>query len=150
ALLLELHGTWDGPPAFTAVDLETPAGLALQSEALALQDKLAGHRVWGWKDPRNSITLPFWQKVFGGLKVVLCVRNPLEVALSLRRRGFPSVSRALELWAAYTLRALDSAPRADRIVTHYDAYFARPAVELERVAELVGLSASDQVIRAEA
>lgn len=29
-------------------------------------------KIWGWKDPRNSITLPFWQKKFPNARI-LCV-----------------------------------------------------------------------------
>lgn len=150
ALLHELKGAWDNPPPFTPADLEKPTVIALQSEAHAFGESFAKHGVWGWKDPRNSITLPFWQKALGNLKVVICIRNPLEVVLSLRKRGFPSVSRALDLWAAYTRRTLDDVPRSNRIVTHYDAYFARPAVELKRVVEFARLPASDQVVRDQA
>ena len=41
--------------------------------------------VWGWKDPRNSLTLPFWQDLLPGLKTLIMVRNPLEVAHSMKR-----------------------------------------------------------------
>ena len=31
---------------------------------------------WGWKDPRTSLTLPFWRSALGPLRVVVVVRNP--------------------------------------------------------------------------
>src|SRR5687767_13936853 len=100
----------------------------------------------GVERPRNSLTMPFWQNALGDLKVVVCIRNPLEVVLSLRKRGFPSVSKALGLWAAYTRRALEAVPRGDRVLTHYDAYFVRPEAEIKRVAEFVGLSVPDEML----
>jgi hypothetical protein len=41
---------------------------------------------WGWKDPRNSITLPVWLKLFPDARVIHIVRNGVDVAESLYRR----------------------------------------------------------------
>ena len=43
-------------------------------------------RCWGWKDPRNTVTLPVWLDVFPGAKVVHVRRHGVAVARSLRRR----------------------------------------------------------------
>lgn len=42
--------------------------------------------VWGWKDPRNTITLPIWLKLFPKARLVHVVRNGVDVAESLYRR----------------------------------------------------------------
>jgi hypothetical protein len=42
--------------------------------------------VWGWKDPRNSITLPIWKSIFPNAKVIHIYRNPIDVADSLKKR----------------------------------------------------------------
>lgn len=42
---------------------------------------------WGWKDPRNTFTLPIWAELFPGARVVHVVRNGVDVAASLARRG---------------------------------------------------------------
>ena len=42
---------------------------------------------WGWKDPRNSFTLPIWLELFPKAKVVHIMRHGVDVADSLRRRG---------------------------------------------------------------
>lgn len=44
-------------------------------------------RPWGWKDPRNTFTLPIWLNIFPGAKIIHLHRSGMEVALSLRRRG---------------------------------------------------------------
>jgi hypothetical protein len=41
---------------------------------------------WGWKDPRNSITLSIWLQMFPQAKVVHVVRNGIDVSISLHRR----------------------------------------------------------------
>lgn len=41
---------------------------------------------WGWKDPRNSLTLPVWMSVFPQARIVHIVRNGVDVAGSLIAR----------------------------------------------------------------
>ncbi|MDD3313312.1 sulfotransferase [Pseudodesulfovibrio sp.] len=43
-------------------------------------------RDWGWKDPRSSLTLPVWGRVFPNARVLHVVRAGRDVAASLRRR----------------------------------------------------------------
>jgi hypothetical protein len=44
-------------------------------------------RPWGWKDPRNTFTLPIWLSIFPRAKIIHLHRSGMDVALSLRRRG---------------------------------------------------------------
>jgi hypothetical protein len=41
---------------------------------------------WGWKDPRNTYTLPLWLDLFPEAKVIHIYRNGIDVAESLRVR----------------------------------------------------------------
>ena len=42
---------------------------------------------WGWKDPRNTFTLPMWLQLFPNAKVLHITRNCEEVANSLTKRN---------------------------------------------------------------
>lgn len=42
---------------------------------------------WGWKDPRNTYTLPLWLDLFPEAKVVHIVRHGIDVAWSLKVRN---------------------------------------------------------------
>ena len=42
--------------------------------------------VFGWKDPRNTFTLPVWKQVFPSLRTIHIVRHGVDVAASLARR----------------------------------------------------------------
>jgi len=50
----------------------------LRARSLATFD-----RPWGWKDPRNVLTLPLWVALFPGAKIVYIVRHGVDVARSL-------------------------------------------------------------------
>lgn len=41
---------------------------------------------WGWKDPRNTLTVNLWRQIYRGAKIIHIYRNPIDVAESLRIR----------------------------------------------------------------
>lgn len=41
---------------------------------------------WGWKDPRNTITIDIWKELFPEARVIHVFRHPADVAQSLRQR----------------------------------------------------------------
>lgn len=145
-LLNELGGGWDQPPALPAGWLERTSVAALRAQAAAVFAQFGGREPWGWKDPRASLVMPFWLGLRADFKVVVCVRNPLEVALSLRRRGLLSYSLGLALWRSYNARLLETTQPGQRIVTHYDSFFSRPQAELRRLAEFLGLPVSEKLL----
>jgi GT2 family glycosyltransferase/glycosyltransferase involved in cell wall biosynthesis len=137
-LLNELGGAWDLPPEasenFKHVRLDP-----LRMKARLLAEGFDRSRIWGWKDPRNSLTLPFWQDLLPGLKTLIMVRNPLEVAHSMKERNGTSYSFGLRLWEIYNRRVIEAADQQERLVTHYDLFFEDPESELRRIAEFIGL-----------
>lgn len=42
---------------------------------------------WGWKDPVNSLTAPYWLRIFPDATLIHVVRDPRDVAASLVRRA---------------------------------------------------------------
>lgn len=145
-ILAQLGGSWDAPPA-SLENLTTDESLdALRAEARALLREFAGQSFWGWKDPRNSLTLPFWKELIPSLKVVVCLRNPFEVSLSLRQRRHTPNPLGLILWRIYNQAILDMTTPDERIVTHYDAYFTHPEAELHRVLNFLGITPDPRML----
>lgn len=69
------------------------------------------HRpVWGWKDPRTSLFLTFWQQLLPNARFLFVYRHPIEVLLSLLRRGefdsHPSFMAGLNAWHTYNSNIL--------------------------------------------
>ena len=83
--------------------------------------------------------MPFWQDLLPGLKTLIIVRNPLEVAYSMRKRNGTSYAFGLRLWEIYNRRLIEAAGKHDRLVTHYDLFFENAEKELQRIANFVGL-----------
>jgi GT2 family glycosyltransferase len=149
-ILGRLGGGWDHPPPLPA-DWAADRRLdPTRDKARKLLAQFDGREPWGWKDPRTSLTFPFWQELLTDLKVVVCLRNPVEVAQSLSRRGFSSHALGLDLWKTYTKQILATTAPDYRIVTHYGAYFADPVAELRRVLGFLGLHPSEAVLASSA
>jgi hypothetical protein len=73
---------------------------------LGLQRYLAGgmkslDSPWGWKDPRNTFTLPMWLRIFPQAKVISIERNGVDVAQSLRAREVKELDRAADAFTRY-------------------------------------------------
>lgn len=109
-----------------------------------LADLFTGETRWGWKDPRTSLTLPFWRQLVEPSHYVLCVRHPMEVVASLHRRhGDPSpaaTERSLTLWLRYNQDALVNTAGRRRLLVLHDRWFSDTERQLERLAEFAGVS----------
>lgn len=58
----------------------------LRSRYLECSERNSGER-WGWKDPRTSLLLPYWLRLFPDALLVHVRRNPEAAAQSLARRA---------------------------------------------------------------
>lgn len=103
-LLNSMGGRWDYPQPFRAVLEQLPVReffvdylrLTVSSPRiipyLGVRDYLRYRSLynvnvaWGWKDPRNTFTLPLWLSVFPGAKVIHVLRHGVDVANSLMNR----------------------------------------------------------------
>jgi hypothetical protein len=147
SILRELGGRWDRPPRSEDAGWENKPGLGyLRKQAGRLIGHFRDKEPWGWKDPRNSLTLPLWRKLLPELKILICVRHPLAVAESLRLRDEIPHAASLDLWLTYNCRVLAAAPAASRLVTHCDTYLHDPCAELRRVVKWAGLPATEKQV----
>lgn len=146
-LLAALGGTYDAPPPLPAGWHEREALTPLKEKARAVLRELTADDLSGWKDPRNSLTLPFWLSLVPRLKVVVCVRHPLDVARSERSRrerlyalGRTGVfSRPLYLggWKLYD-RVAGALSVRPRLVPSYRSCFSLWKIYNEQVLAYTG------------
>jgi LPS sulfotransferase NodH len=67
---------------------------------------------WGWKDPRNTFTLPLWLECFPDAKLVHVMRHGVDVADSLTRRHRAGVAGGRDSFRARRGRYLLTPYRA--------------------------------------
>jgi hypothetical protein len=141
-VLEALGGGWDMPPALPAGWEADPSLELLRTRGSDLVTSLSHRSPWGWKDPRNSLTLPFWYSLVPDMRVVVCVRSPLEVFHSLRKRRSTSLGYAFHLWRIYHRVLLEALDDRTTVFTHFEAYASDPGAELKRVTSALGLKAN--------
>lgn len=95
------------------------------------------------KDPRICRFVPFISSILAELKfgtvAILPVRNPLEVAYSLKRRnGFP-LSKSSLLWLRHVLDAEFNSRHMPRCFVSYEQLLANWRYQVDRITEKTGL-----------
>ncbi|MEO7270817.1 MAG: sulfotransferase [Vicinamibacterales bacterium] len=138
-ILARFGGYWHDPPAFPAKWTQDPRLADVKTRAAQLvQRNFAGKPVWGWKDPRTCLTLPFWQEVLGPMRYVICVRNPCAVAESLVTRDGIRFADAERLWLTHTQAALAQTAGHSRLLLFYEDLFEDWRPQLRRLSAFVG------------
>lgn len=138
-ILKAFGGNWREPPELSPGWEDSPELASLREEANALlESSFSGHELWGWKDPRNSLTLPFWQRLLPEMRYVICLRNPIDVAASLRCRDGLSPEQAFDLWLIYVASALVNTSGSPRLLVPYESHFEDPQRLADRLARFVG------------
>jgi hypothetical protein len=141
ALLVALGGDYANPPAFEPGWERRPELAPLQAHARRLiAENFGNSDMWGFKDPRLSLTLPFWRQVVPDMRYVICVRNPMEVFSSFGQ--YPSEDdfggkNWFELWLRSTASALVHTGDSERTVVFYEDYFTDLRAQVVNLAAFI-------------
>ncbi len=155
-LLRFLGGSWAAPPPLAAGWEADPGLAAHHATARRVFGLVHRTRQCVWKDPRTSITLPFWLRSLDVRPVVVMTyRNPLETARSFPGRYRVDGQLALAMWERYVRRAIDAARGLPVVVVPFAGLVGDPlgwARRLEAFLERHGISCrpSDAAARAAA
>lgn len=128
-LLARLSGSSVAPPAFPTGWAARPELDDLRARARKIVGGFDASRVWALKDPRLSLTLPFWLPLVDESAAIVCLRSPRDVAASLRARdpdGPLGTREWTAVWHEYTVSALDHAEPLPHELVFYDDWFAKP------------------------
>lgn len=145
ALLTHLEGSWDNPPIFKEGWEYDTSLEQIVHEAGLLLEIFSKSVLWGWKDPRTTVLLPFWKSLIPDLRFVICIRSPLEVAKSLARRDRMPFQKGVYLWNQYMRAAIRDTEGCSRIFTFYEDFFNDATTEIDRLIEFCGLQKPDDL-----
>jgi hypothetical protein len=138
-ILARFAGQWDEPPALPPSWPRDPRLADLREKARRLlTEDFAAEPVWGWKDPRTCLTIPFWQDLIGSISYVICVRNPCAVVASLSLRDGMSAEKAERLWLTHVQSSLAGTSGQRRMFVFYEDIMDDWAPELRRMAAFIG------------
>jgi len=122
-----LGGTWSAPPTLSP---GWELGSALAAVRRPAADTFAAAfptRPMVWKDPRNSLVLPFWRSVLAPpLAAVLVYRDAFEVAHSLQTRDNFNLTHGLALWIRYVRTSCADLAGVPTLVVDYGRMIDHP------------------------
>ena len=142
-ILRSAGGSWDAPPSQHKI--------AEAGEQFAKHIRLFSKTFDGkiFKDPRICMTISLWEKYCGSNleAVVLCLRHPSSVAISLLKRNNIPIETGLELWVRYNASLIKGVSKIPLIVVDYDNLESNLPLELACLTAKLGttLSASELV-----
>lgn len=153
---------WNGHDWFDTFDWQDRKLTSERASAFAEQARLVAtdleqKQLWGVKDPRLCFTWPYWQPFLSPATALICVRHPLQVADSLRRRNRFPMEFGLLLWEDYVNRALRASQNMKRSVVLDEDLLTRPKETLIQTFDEMGIEppsglnalASNTVVRPE-
>ncbi len=109
-------------------DLKTISTLneALDKQAIEIIQK-NNKNEWGWKDPRTTLFLKYWENKIPTIKYIFVYRDPWDVADSLyRRHSDPAIisdpSHAFKVWDFYNREIINmyTSNKENSILIHID------------------------------
>lgn len=140
SILAYLGGNQDSPPG-TPNGWEKGRRLGKILDACrSFISELQTAQLWGWKDNRLSITLPFWKPLLQRpVHFLVCVRNPLEVAYSWGKMDRKlDIARATKMWFTFTAQALKNTADEPTLVVFHEDYFPDSRWQVSKIANFVG------------
>ena len=123
---LRMSGTsWDDILSYPKAMFSSDTARAYQRRLInTIRKEYGDADLFVLKDPRTSRLMPLWLPILKSLDVVplviIPVRNPLEVADSLRKRNGWDQHRALLVWMRYMLSAERESRHVKRCFVRYD------------------------------
>lgn len=145
AFLASIGSSWDDPAALPDGAFVSAAALELRQQlGLLLPEEYGTSPLFVVKDPRISRLLPLWFAILEQLQVApvtaIAVRNPLEVAASLKARDGFTTTKSLLVWLRHTIESELHSRGRPRSIVIYDELLRNWQGVLTRVGEDLGVT----------
>ncbi len=173
------HADWDNPVNIRFLFNEE---ISLRNTANLIDKEIKGNKfrkkylgflrllqkdkkeLWGWKDPRTTITFPVWNLIFPDAKFLIIYRNGIDVAKSLYAREEGRIGRvknkayslrcrvmgeAYKLWEEYNYilqENLDKISSNRKLTVRYEDLLTNPDNELKRIFEFLCISMDNDLL----
>lgn len=150
ALLSEAKTSWHD---VLEVDLSLLTSQALEEFEAKLIDFLEDNRFssdfFVLKDPRFSKLMPIWRstlvKLKHDLRIVIPVRDPLEVAASLSKRDYLSTETSAYLWLRHTLNSIRHAKGQKFCIVLFEDLLRDWRVTVKNISQILDIQWPHQI-----
>jgi predicted nucleic acid-binding Zn-ribbon protein len=120
-----------------------PRVAEIRGEIVAFLKGRMGDGYFGFKDPRTVRLMPVWHQICNELKLepklVLCLRNPAQVARSLHARDKLDPEIGEYRWLVHMIDFFRYANSYDICTVEYEGWFADPSANLEKLRDFLDL-----------
>jgi hypothetical protein len=120
-----------------------PRVAQIRREIVAFLESRMGEGYFGFKDPRTVRLMPVWHQLFNELKLapklVLCLRNPAQVARSLHARDSLDPANGEYRWLAYMIDFYRYTSNFECCSVEYEEWFDNPAANIEKLRKFLDL-----------
>jgi hypothetical protein len=151
-LFEKLESSWDDPLGAQKDIMKCDIAIELAMAKQLLVREYDKAIYWGIKDPRTSVLMQFWLKVFSDLKVkphyLIMVRHPMDVFRSLEKRDQFSIEKSLILWVHYTLGSFENYHKDSHSIMLYDNLMNDTEKQVENCIDTYAPELHSKVIEA--
>src|SRR5271166_2912402 len=121
-----------------------PRVAKIRREIVAFLEERVGDGYFGFKDPRTVRLMPVWHQIFNELKltpkIVLCLRNPAQVARSLNARDGLDPEIGEYRWLVHMIDFFRYIIKFDFCTVEYEEWFNNPSANIEKLQKFLDLS----------
>ena len=120
-----------------------PRVAQIKREIVAFLKQRMGDGYFGFKDPRTVRLMPMWHQILNELKlapkIVLCLRNPAQVARSLQVRDGLDLANGEYRWLVHMIDFYRYASNLDCCTVEYEEWFNNPPGSVKKLQQFLGL-----------
>jgi len=151
-ILDKAGGSWRQPPKEERIlQLVNDEALASQIKGLVRQTQKP---LWGWKDPRNALTIPVWHPHLVNPYYIVLYRKKLSLLRSHLSQnyqwkfGFLNTSEKAEKFIdEYYYRIINFMKTVEnKMVVRYESMLTNPIDELKRIAHFIGVETNVEAL----
>src|SRR6516164_6897422 len=121
-----------------------PRVVQIRREIVAFLRQRMGDGYFGFKDPRTVRLMPVWHQILSELKLVpklvLCLRNPAQIARSLNAREGLEREIGEYRWLVHMVDFFRYTSNFDFCTVEYEEWFNNPSANIEKLQKFLDLS----------
>ena len=115
----------------------------IRREIAAFLEKRMADGYFGFKDPRTMRLMPVWHQILNELnlvpKIVLCLRNPAQIARSLNPRDGLDPEIGEYRWLVHMIDFFRYTNKFDFCTVEYEAWFSNPSANIAKLQKFLDL-----------
>lgn len=146
-LLSSASTNWNDPSLMTDNNFIRQHRFKIEEEIKELLNELVFiDNITALKEPRISILIDLWEPILnefdGSVKVVLTIRHPSEVAMSLLRRDGLDVTLGLHYWIRAMLNGIRYARNVPNLFLFYTQLVDFPDIVANELEKFIGIASA--------